>query len=312
VDLLERGCCVRLESLVSDPSAARGPLRTSPQRVGNKAAISIFAMAMCSRSASGSTVATRGAALGPEFSSIRILRPVCGAVTARTLIPSRLIRSGKAEMPNMLTFYAAAVPAGMPTRSTTCHSRRTETVSWGRGARRVIGVGASADADLGNCVQALVGNPELVPSPILKLSRPSEGLQAAVSDAARPQTGCPARDCEAVANSAQGFESRACCGRVGGQRARDAQAHDFASLPKLCGVLFGWPAIKTLEVAQVVLYDGRGRRSSPPLAPRCAICRRGRTRHASDRSQTAVAQSVITIPVPEPPVIRTGAEAVVF
>jgi DNA topoisomerase-3 len=61
---------------------------------------------------------------------------------------------------------------------------------------------------------------------------------------------------EAVANAAQGFEG-----------ALAVRVEDKRQAPP------GWPASKTLEVAQE-LYDGQARRSSPILAPRCATCRK--------------------------------------
>jgi hypothetical protein len=47
------------------------------------------------------------------------------------------------------------------------------------------------------------------------------------------------------------------------------------TLQKLCGSRFGWPASKTLAVAQE-LYDGQGKKiiTYPRGTPRCATCRR--------------------------------------
>ena len=45
--------------------------------------------------------------------------------------------------------------------------------------------------------------------------------------------------------------------RISGKRR--PKLHDLPSLQKLCGSRFGWPASKTLEVAQE-LYDGQGKK----------------------------------------------------
>jgi DNA topoisomerase-3 len=61
-----------------------------------------------------------------------------------------------------------------------------------------------------------------------------------------------------VANAAQGFEG-ALGVRVEDKRQGPPKLHDLPSLQKLCGPRFGWPASKTLEVAQE-LYDGQGKK----------------------------------------------------
>jgi DNA topoisomerase III len=107
---------------------------------------------------------------------------------------------------------------------------------------------------------------------------------------------------EAVANAAQGFEG-ALAVRVEDKRQGPPKLHDLPSLQKICGSRFGWPAGKTLEVAQE-LYDGQGKkiitypraevRYLPTDVPRIVAGLR-------------VGQSFSAIPVPEPPVIRKGA-----
>ena len=89
-----------------------------------------------------------------------------------------------------------------------------------------------------------------------------------------PQERVPEREvAETVVNAAQGFES-ALGVRVEDKRQGPFKLHDLPSLQKLCGSRFGWPASKTLEVAQE-LYDGQGKKIlSPILAPRCATCHR--------------------------------------
>ena len=47
--------------------------------------------------------------------------------------------------------------------------------------------------------------------------------------------------------------------RVEDKRQGPPKLHDLPSLQKLCGSRFGWPASKTLAVAQE-LYDGQGKK----------------------------------------------------
>jgi DNA topoisomerase III len=79
------------------------------------------------------------------------------------------------------------------------------------------------------------------------------------------------------------------------------------SLQKLCGSRFGWPASKTLAVAQE-LYDGQGKkiitypRAEVRYLPQSLI-----TDVPRIVAGLRVGQSFSAIPVPEPPVIRKGA-----
>ena len=111
---------------------------------------------------------------------------------------------------------------------------------------------------------------------------------------------------ENVVNAAQGFEG-ALGVRVEDKRQGPPKLHDLPSLQKLCGSRFGWPASKTLEVAQE-LYDGQGKkiitypRAEVRYLPQSLI---------SDVPKIVaglqVGQSFSAIPVPDPPVIRRGA-----
>ena len=63
---------------------------------------------------------------------------------------------------------------------------------------------------------------------------------------------------EEVVSAARDFEG-ALAVRVEDKRQGPPKLHDLPSLQKLCGSRFGWPASKTLEVAQE-LYDGQGKK----------------------------------------------------
>jgi DNA topoisomerase-3 len=100
--------------------------------------------------------------------------------------------------------------------------------------------------------------------------------------------------------------------RVEDKRQGPPKLHDLPSLQKLCGSRFGWPASKTLEVAQQ-LYEGAGKkiitypRAEVRYLPQSAI---------SDVPRIVAAlragQSFSAIPVPEPPVIRRGASGAFY
>ena len=95
--------------------------------------------------------------------------------------------------------------------------------------------------------------------------------------------------------------------RVEDKRQGPPKLHDLPSLQKLCGSRFGWPAGKTLEVAQE-LYDGQGKkiitypRAEVRYLPESLI---------SDVPKIVAAlqegKSFSAIPVPDPPIIRKGA-----
>ena len=114
-----------------------------------------------------------------------------------------------------------------------------------------------------------------------------------------------------IVDAARGFEG-ALAVRVEDKRQAPPRLHDLPSLQKLCGSRFGWPASKTLEVAQE-LYDGQGKkiitypRAEVRYLPQSLI---------SDVPRIVaglrLGQSFSAIPVPEPPVIRKGASGTFY
>jgi DNA topoisomerase-3 len=116
---------------------------------------------------------------------------------------------------------------------------------------------------------------------------------------------------ETVVNAAQVFEGPLGV-RVEDKRQGPPKLHDLPSLQKLCGSRFGWPASKTLEVAQE-LYDGQCKkiitypRAEVRYLPQSLI---------SDVPKIVaglrMGQSFSAIPVPDPPVIRRGASGTFY
>jgi DNA topoisomerase III len=94
--------------------------------------------------------------------------------------------------------------------------------------------------------------------------------------------------------------------RVEDKRQRPPKLHDLPSLQKFCSSRFGWPAAKTLEVAQE-LYDGQGKKII--TYPRAEV------RYLPENlikdvprivAGLRVGKSFNAIPVPKPPIIRKG------
>src|SRR5438105_10009063 len=100
--------------------------------------------------------------------------------------------------------------------------------------------------------------------------------------------------------------------RVDDKRQGPPKLHDLPSLQKLCGSRFGWPASKTLEVAQE-LYDGQGKKII--TYPRAEVRYLPQSLVSDVLRIVAglrVGQSFGSIPVPEPPVIRRGASGTFY
>ena len=95
--------------------------------------------------------------------------------------------------------------------------------------------------------------------------------------------------------------------RVEDKRQGPPKLHDLPSLQKLCSSRFGWPASKTLDVAQE-LYDGQGKKII--TYPRAEV------RYLPESlipdvpkivAGLRAGKSFSSIPVPDPPTIRKGA-----
>ena len=111
---------------------------------------------------------------------------------------------------------------------------------------------------------------------------------------------------EAVVNAAQGFKGPLGV-RVEDKRQGPPKQYDLPSLQKLCGSRFGWPASKTLAVAQE-LYDGQGKKII--TYPRAEVRYLPQSLVSDVPKIVAglqVGQSFRAIPVPDRPVIRKGA-----
>jgi DNA topoisomerase-3 len=203
--------------------------------------------------------------------------------------------------------YAAAVARRQADQIYNLSLTRTATVILGQGARRVIGVGRVKTPTLAIVCKRELEIRNFVPLAYFEIAATAKVAGGQFQMRHAPQDRIVRREiAQDVVNAAQGFEG-ALAVRVEDKRQGPPKLHDLPSLQKLCGSRFGWPASKTLEVAQE-LYDGQGKkiitypRAEVRYLPHSLI---------SDVSRIVtglqVGQSFGAIPVPEPPVIRKGA-----
>ncbi|MCH9052777.1 MAG: DNA topoisomerase III [Proteobacteria bacterium] len=202
--------------------------------------------------------------------------------------------------------YAAAVARRQADQIYNLSLTRTATVILGRGARGVIGVGRVKTPTLAIVCKRELEIRDFVPIAYFEVVATARVAGGQFKMRHAPRDRMVRREiAEAVVNAAQGFEG-ALGVRVEDKRQRPPKLHDLPSLQKLCSSRFGWPAAKTLEVAQE-LYDGQGKkiitypRAEVRYLPESLI-----TDVPRIVAGLRVGQAFSTIPVPEPPVIRKG------
>ena len=203
--------------------------------------------------------------------------------------------------------YAAAVARRQADQIYNLSLTRTATVILGQGARRVIGVGRVKTPTLAIVCKRELEIRNFVPIAYFEVVATAKVAGGQFQMRHAPQERIVRREvAQDVVNAAQGFEG-ALAVRVEDKRQGPPKLHDLPSLQKLCGSRFGWPASKTLEVAQE-LYDGQGKkiitypRAEVRYLPQSLI---------SDVPKIVaglqVGQTFGSIPMPERPTIRKGA-----
>src|ERR1700724_2397683 len=205
------------------------------------------------------------------------------------------------------SLYAAAVARRQADQIYNLSLTRTATVILGQGARGVIGVGRVKTPTLAIVCKRELEIRDFVPVTYFEVLVTAKVGSGQFQMQHAPQERILRREiAEAVANAAQGFEG-ALAVRVEDKRQGPPKLHDLPSLQKLCGSRFGWPASKTLEVAQQ-LYDGQGKKII--TYPRAEV-RYLPQNLISDVPRIVAGlrggRSLSTIPVPNPPIIRKGA-----
>src|SRR5467141_986104 len=208
--------------------------------------------------------------------------------------------------------YAAAVARRQADQIYNLSLTRTATVILGQGARRVIGVGRVKTPTLAIVCRRELEIRDFVPIKYFEVVATAKVAGGQFQMRHAPQGRMLKREtAETVVNAAQGFEGPLGV-RVDDKRQGPPKLHDLPSLQKLCGSRFGWPASKTLEVAQE-LYDGQGKkiitypRAEVRYLPQSLI-----TDVPRIVAGLGVGQSFSDVPVPEPPVIRKGASGTFY
>src|SRR6202040_1993432 len=155
--------------------------------------------------------------------------------------------------------YAAAAARRQADQIYNLSLPRTATVILGQGARGVIGVGRVKTPTLAIVCKRDLEIRHFVPLAYFEVVATAKVAGGHFQMRHAPQERIVRREiAEAVANAARDFEG-ALAVRVDDKRQGPPKLHDLPSLQKLCGSRFGWPASKTLEVAQE-LYDGQGKK----------------------------------------------------
>ena len=202
--------------------------------------------------------------------------------------------------------YAAAVARRQADQIYNLSLTRTATVTLGRGAQGVIGVGRVKTPTLAIACKRELEIRDFVPVSYFEVAAASHAGGGAFRMRHAPKDRILKReDAEAVVKAARDFAGPLGV-RVEDKRQRPPRLHDLPSLQKLCSARFGWSASRTLEVAQE-LYDGAGKkiltypRAEVRYLPESAIADVPKI-VAGLRAGKAYA----AVPVPSPPVIRKG------
>ena len=202
--------------------------------------------------------------------------------------------------------YAAAVARRQADQIYNLSLTRTATVTLGRGAQGVIGVGRVKTPTLAIACKRELEIRDFVPVPYFEVVAAAHAGGGAFQMRHAPKDRILKRkDAEAVAEAARDFAGPLGV-RVEDKRQRPPKLHDLPSLQKLCSARFGWSASRTLEVAQE-LYDGTGKkiltypRAEVRYLPESAIADVPKIVAGLRAGKTYAA-----VPVPSQPVIRKG------
>ena len=202
--------------------------------------------------------------------------------------------------------YEAAVARRQADQIYNLSLTRTATVTLGRGARGVIGIGRVKTPTLAIACRRELEIRDFVPVGYFEVvaAAHAEGGEFRMRHAPKERI-IERGKAEAVAEAAREFEGPLGV-RVEDKHQRPPRLHDLPSLQKLCSSRFGWTASKTLEVAQE-LYDGEGKKIL--TYPRAEV--RYLPESAAADAPKIVAglragRAYADIPVPSPPAIRKG------
>jgi DNA topoisomerase III len=202
--------------------------------------------------------------------------------------------------------YAAAVARRQADQIYNLSLTRTATVILAQGARRVIGIGRVKTPTLAIVCKRELEIRNFVPVTYFEVVATAKVAGGQFQMRHAPQDRIVRREiAQEIVKAAEGFEG-ALAVRIEDKRQGPPKLHDLPSLQKLCGSRFGWPASKTLDLAQE-LYEGQGKKII--TYPRAEVRYLPQSLIADIPRIVAglqVGQSFSAIPVPEPPVVRRG------
>ena len=284
---------------------------TKPATGGNKAA-KLKAIRAALETADRVWLATdcdrEGQLIGQEILEHCRYRGVAMRVLFTAQDPETIRMAFQGARPNEehARLYAAAVARRQADQIYNLSLTRTATVTLGRGADGVIGIGRVKTPTLAIACRREIEIRDFVPVGYFEVVAAANAEGGAFRMRHAPKERILEREAaQAVLAAARGFEGRLGV-RVEDRRQRPPRLHDLPSLQKLCSARFGWSASKTLEVAQE-LYDGTGRKIL--TYPRAEV--RYLPESAIPDVPKIVAgllagKSYAAIPAPSPPVIRKG------
>ncbi len=155
--------------------------------------------------------------------------------------------------------YAAAVARRQADQIYNLSLTRTATVTLGRSARGVIGVGRVKTPTLAIVCKRELEIRDFVPTDYFEVVATASAVEGCFRMRCAPKNRILKRQtAEDIVRKADGFSGPLNV-TVENKRQSPPKLHDLPSLQKLCASRFGWAASKTLDVAQE-LYDGQGKK----------------------------------------------------
>lgn len=203
--------------------------------------------------------------------------------------------------------YAAAVARRQADQIYNLSLTRTATVTLGRGARGVIGVGRVKTPTMAIVCKRELEIRDFVPTNYFEVVATASVAEGHFKMRHAPKERILKQEtAEDIARRADGFSGPLKVS-VEDKRQSPPKLHDLPSLQKLCASRFGWSASKTLDVAQD-LYDGQGKKII--TYPRAEVRYLPEALIADVPKIIAglqVGQAYKDVPVPDQPHIRRGA-----
>src|SRR3984957_8183260 len=301
------GSAGRRSCFVPKAFMAPAPLKAATKPSSSKP--SVTRCAPQNRSGSPPIAIVRGSSSVRKFSSITtIAAKSCGCFLPLRILRRSATRSvGRSQNAEYAPLYAAAVARRQADQIYNLSLTRTATVILGRGARGVIGVGRVKTPTLAIVCKRELEIRNFVPQAYFEVVATAIASGGQFQMRHAPQERIVRREvAQAVVEAARDFEG-ALGVRVEDKRQGPPKLHDLPSLQKLRSSRFGWPAGKTLEVAQE-LYDGQGKKII--TYPRAEV------RYLPESlipdvpkivAGLQAGKSFSAIAVPDPPIIRKGA-----